>query len=161
MLHVGTVSRHARTYFHMHRFILSYLSGFLAVLFFQQTAIGLLHAAALTSIMPFDLTRIDPFGLPGFIVAAIASGLYAVVMGWLLRIEPAGPAPWIAAFMFGAIVPTAISIFILGPVQGLWPTGNILPRVAFGFATNGMWGWGALVFIRAITPSGNEDDDND
>lgn len=142
----------------MQRFILPYLSGFLAVLFFQQSTIGLLHAAGLTDVQPFDLTRIEPYGIPGFLVAAIAAGVYAVLMAWLLRVDPDMPAPWLAAFMFGGIVPTAVTIFVLGPLQGSWPTGNILPRVAFGFASNAVWGWGALVLIRAMSPRTMIDD---
>lgn len=141
----------------MQRLILPYLSGFLAVLFFQQSAVGLLHAAGLTSVLPYDLTRVVSTGLPGFIVGGIASGCYAVLMAWLLRVDPRRPAPWLAAFVFGGIVPTALSIFVVGPIQGVWPTGNILPEVAFGFATNGVWGWGTLVFIRAMSPMSADD----
>lgn len=136
----------------MQRFIVPYLSGFLAVLFFQQSTIGLLHAAGLSGALPFDLMRVDPFGLPAFIVTAIVSGIYAVLMAWLLRVDATRPAPWIAAFVFGALLPTAVSIFVVGPVQGVWPTGNILPQVSFGLATNAVWGWGALVLIRALSP---------
>ncbi|MGI4860484.1 MAG: hypothetical protein ACRYHA_26875 [Janthinobacterium lividum] len=137
----------------MQRFILPYLCGFLAVLFFQQATIGMLHAAGLSAIAPFALVRIDPFGLPEFIVDGIASGVYAVVMAWLLRVDPQRPAPWLAAFVYGGIVPTAMTIFVQGPLQGRWPTGNILPEVAFGFATNAMWGWGTLALIRAMSPA--------
>lgn len=137
----------------MQRFILPYLCGFLAVLFFQQATIGMLHAAGLTAVAPFALVRIDPFGLPEFIVAGIAAGFYAVVMAWLLRVEASRPAPWLAAFVYGGIVPTAVTIFVLGPLQGRWPTGNILPELTFGFATNAMWGWGTLALIRAMMPT--------
>jgi len=145
----------------MQRIILPYLAGFLAVLFFQQSAAGLLHAAGLSNFEAFSLTRVEPFGLPGFIVDAIASGIYAILMAWLLRIDPQRPARWMAAFVFGGIVPTAVSIFVLGPVQGIWPTGNILPQVAFGFATNAVWGWGTLVLIRALSPTLFSDSDED
>lgn len=146
----------------MQRFILPFLSGFLAVLFFQQSAIGLLHAAGLTAQTPFSLERVAPFGLPGFIVAGVVSGVYAIVMAWLLRVDSRRAAPWLAAFVYGGIVPTAVTIFVIGPLQGMWPTGNILPEVAFGFASNGLWGWGALVFIRAMSPqTGNEAFDED
>jgi hypothetical protein len=29
----------------------------------------------------------------------------------------------------------------------------MLPRLALGFASNAMWGWGALVFMRAFMAS--------
>ncbi|KKB61096.1 membrane protein [Robbsia andropogonis] len=145
----------------MQRLILPYLSGFLSVLFFQQAMIGMLHAAGLSAQMPFDLTPAPAFGVPNFLVSAIAAGVYAVVMAWVFRIEPYRPAPWIPAFVFGAIVPTALSIFVLGPVQGVWPSGNILPRVAFGAVCNGFWGWGTLIMIRAFISSAGFTDRDD
>jgi len=39
---------------------------------------------------------------------------------------------------------------VVDPLRGIWPSGNMLPRLAMGFAANAMWGWGALVFMRAF-----------
>ena len=33
----------------------------------------------------------------------------------------------------------------------------MLPRLAVGFAANAMWGWGALVFMRAFMASNEEE----
>src|SRR5258708_35663466 len=71
-------------------------------------------------------------------------------MAWVLRVSPERSAPWIPAFVFGGIVLTAAGVFVVDPLRGIWPSGNMLPRLAVGFAANAMWGWGALVFMRAF-----------
>ena len=32
--------------------------------------------------------------------------------------------------MFGGIVLTAASVFVVDPLRGIWPSGNMLPRLA-------------------------------
>jgi hypothetical protein len=52
--------------------------------------------------------------------------------------------------VFGGVALTAASVFVVDPLRGIWPSGNMLPRLTVGFAGNAMWGWGALVFMRAF-----------
>jgi hypothetical protein len=134
----------------MQKIILPFVSGFLASLFFHESTLALLHAAGLIDPTGFSTAPFMPIGLPEFIANAIWSSVWAVLMAWLLRVAPERPAPWIPAFLFGGIVLTAASVFVADPIRGIWPTGNILPRVALGFASNAVWGWGALVFMRAF-----------
>lgn len=134
----------------MQRLILPFLSGLLAVLFFQQAAIGLLHAANMGVRIAYDTAAAPPLGVPGFIQEAVIGGVWGVLMAWALRIPSRLTAPWLGATLFGAIALTAFSIFVIGPLNGVWPSGNILPRVSSGLVSNAAWGWGALVFMRAF-----------
>jgi hypothetical protein len=59
--------------------------------------------------------------------------------------------------VFGGIALTAASVFVIDPLRGIWPSGNMLPRLSVGFAANAMWGWGALVFMRAFMASEDEE----
>ena len=52
--------------------------------------------------------------------------------------------------VFGGVVLTAARVFAIDPLRGIWPSGNMLPPLAVGFAANAMWGWGTLVFLRAF-----------
>ncbi len=61
------------------------------------------------------------------------------------------------ALVFGGVVLTAASVFVVDPLRDIWPSGNMLPHLALGFASNAMWDWGALVFLRAFT-AGSEAD---
>lgn len=141
---------------YMQKFILPFVSGFLAALFFREATLGLLHAAGLIAATGFSTNPFQPLGIPEFIANAIWSGACAVLMAWLLRVGPESMAPWLPAFVFGGIVLTAARIFVVDPARGIWPSGNMLPRLAVGFAANAVWGWGALVFMRAFMRPGQE-----
>jgi hypothetical protein len=142
---------------HMQKLILPFLSGFLASLSFREATLGLLHAAQFIDAAGFSTAPFVPFGLPEFLVNAIWSALWAVPMAWLLRVSPSRPAPWVQAFVFGGLVLTAAMVFVVDPLRGIWPSGNMLPRLAEGFASNAVWGWGALVFMRAFMSETLED----
>ncbi|CAM2193273.1 hypothetical protein PXJ20_16075 [Paraburkholderia sp. A1RI_3L] len=142
----------------MQKFILPFMSGFLASLFFHESTLALLHAAGLIDATGFSTAPFVPLGLPDFLANAIWSAVWAVLMAWLLRVSPARPAPWVPAFMFGGIVLTAAAVFVVDPIRGIWPSGNMLPRLAMGFAANAMWGWGALVFMRAFMSDAGGDE---
>lgn len=141
----------------MQKLILPFVSGFLASLFFREATLALLHAAQVIDATGFSTEPFAPVGLPEFLVNAIWSALWAIPMTWLLRISPSRPAPWVQAFVFGGIVLTAAMLFVVDPLRGIWPSGNMLPRVAMGFASNAVWGWGALVFLRAFMSETSED----
>jgi hypothetical protein len=137
----------------MQKLILPFVAGFLASLFFHESTLALMHAAGLIDPTGFSTAPFLPLGLPEFIANAIWSAFWAVLMAWLLRVAPHHRAPWVPAFVFGGIVLTAASVFVVDPLRGIWPSGNMLPRLAVGFAANAMWGWGALVFMRAFMAS--------
>ncbi|HEY1607733.1 MAG TPA: hypothetical protein VGG24_00555 [Paraburkholderia sp.] len=134
----------------MQKFILPFVSGFLASLFFREATLALLHAAAVVDQGGFSTAPFAPLSVPEFLANAIWSAVWAILMAWLLRVSPQRPAPWVQAFVFGGIVLTAATVFVVDPLRGIWPAGNMLPRLAVGFASNAMWGWGALVFMRAF-----------
>ncbi|GLU34724.1 hypothetical protein WKR88_06300 [Trinickia caryophylli] len=134
----------------MQKVILPFVSGFLAALFFREATLALLHTAGLIGTGGFSTIPFAPLEVPEFVANAIWSALWAVLMAWLLRISPERAAPWVQAFVFGGIVLTAARVFLVDPLRGIWPSGNMLPRLAVGFAANAVWGWGALVFMRAF-----------
>ena len=134
----------------MQKVILPFVSGFLAALFFREATLALLHTAGLIGTGGFSTIPFAPLEVPEFVANAIWSAVWAVLMAWLLRISPERAAPWVQAFVFGGIVLTAARVFLVDPLRGIWPSGNMLPRLAVGFAANAVWGWGALVFMRAF-----------
>jgi hypothetical protein len=135
----------------MQKLILPFISGFLAVLFFREPTVALLSTAQLPSVTAYPTTPVPYAGIPEFLGFSLVGGLLGILEAWLLRVDPSRPAPWTQSLVYGAAVMTSVSIFLVGPALGLWPTGNLLPRIVFGAAVNAMWGWGALVFIRAFS----------
>lgn len=142
----------------MRRVILPFIAGFLAVLFFHEATIALLHAAELTDQVPFSTEPVAPLGVPEFVLTAFLGALWGIVLAWLLRVSPERPAPWLGSLVFGGVVLTASTLFVVDPIRGIWPSGNMFPRIAFGFAVNAMWGFGALVFMRAFMTDSDDDD---
>ncbi|MEX3526713.1 MAG: hypothetical protein VB143_04620 [Burkholderia sp.] len=142
----------------MQKVIPPFLSGFLAALFFREATLALLHAAGLIETAGFSVEPFLPLGMPDFIVNALISACWAILMAWLLRVAPERRAPWIQALVFGGIVPTAARVFAIDPLRGIWPAGNMLSPLAVGFAANAIWGWGALVFMRAFMSDDDYED---
>ncbi len=142
---------------YMQKIILPLVSGFLAALFFREATLALLHTAGLIDTTGFSTTPFAPLDIPEFVANALWGAAWAVLMAWLLRVSPERVAPWVQAFVFGGIVLTAARIFVVDPIRGIWPSGNMLPRLAIGFAANAMWGWGALVFMRAFMAESPEE----
>ena len=141
----------------MQKIILPLVSGFLAALFFHEATLALLHTAGLIDTSGFSTTPFVPLDIPEFVANALWGAAWAVLMAWLLRVSPERVAPLVQAFVFGGIVLTAARIFVVDPIRGIWPSGNMLPRLAIGFAANAMWGWGALVFMRAFMAESSEE----
>jgi hypothetical protein len=141
----------------MRQVILPFVAGFLAALFFHEATLALLHTAGLIGQIGFSTAPFAPLGIPVFVANALWSAAWAVLMAWLLRVSPKRSAPWMQACLFGGIVLTASRLFVLDPVRGIWPSGNMLPPLAVGFAANAAWGWGALVFMRAFMREGPEE----
>lgn len=134
----------------MQKILLPLVSGFLAALFFHEATLALLHAAGLIAADGFSTAPFAPLGIPEFVANALWSAVWAVLMAWLLRVSPERVAPWVQAGVFGGLVLTAARLFVVDPARGIWPSGNMLPHFAVGFAANAVWGWGALVFMRAF-----------
>jgi hypothetical protein len=140
----------------MQKVILPFVSGFLAALFFRESALALLHAAGVIEPAGFSTAAFLPLGIPEFIANALWSAIFAVLMAWLLRVSPERGAPWIGSLVFGGLVLTAVGAFIIDPARGIWPSGNMLPRLVPGLIANAIWGWGALVFMRAFMAGHSE-----
>lgn len=141
----------------MQKLILPFVSGFLAALFFREATLTLLHTAGLIEASGFSSAPFAPLGIPEFVANALWGAVWAVLMAWLLRVSPERPAPWLQACLFGALALTAARVFVLDPLRGIWPSGNMLPRLAVGFAANAVWAWGALVFMRAFMAETEEE----
>jgi hypothetical protein len=134
----------------MQKILLPLLSGFLASLFFREAALGVLHAAGLIQTAGFLTAPFAPLALPEFIAHALIGAVVAIPMAWLLRIEPARRAPWLQSMVYGALVLTAARTLVVDPLRGVWPSGSLQGLLAIGAISNALWGFGALVLMRAF-----------
>lgn len=132
------------------RLVLGFAAGFIATLVFHQIGLLVLHFAGMTSAMPYNPRPVPPFGVPQFISLAFWGGVWGII---LVMAEPlfarGAVAYWIAAIVFGAILPTLVAWLVVLPLKGL-PAGRgfHIPGVFVGPIVNGLWGLGTAVFLR-------------
>jgi hypothetical protein len=131
------------------RIILALLAGFVATLVFHQGGLALLNQFGITDRAPFNMSRTEPFGVPQVLSLAFWGGLWGIALAWFLGTHKKG---WfVRALAFGAILPTAVALFVVMPlknmpVAGGWDLQLILGAVIL----NGLWGVGAALIYRAL-----------
>jgi len=132
-----------------YRLLLGFVAAFLATLIFHQIGVELCHLIGLTPNTPYNFAAVPPFGVPQVISLAFWGGVWGFVFvlaePWFERF-PGGY--WVGAIVFGAIVPTAFSWFVVAPLKGL-PLGYgfKFPGLLVGPIVNGLWGLGTGVFL--------------
>lgn len=130
------------------RILLSFVAGFLATLVFHQLALWALHAAGIAGRGPFNMQPVRPFGVPSVISLAFWGGVWGIIMiPAIARVRGAGY--WIAAIVFGAILPTLVAAFVVAPLKGMKMP--VTPAtVATGLIVNGAWGLGTALIYRLM-----------
>jgi hypothetical protein len=133
----------------MRKHLLSFLAGFLATLLFHQPALWLLSLAGLTDRPIFVMTPVPPFGVPAVISLAFWGGVWGVVM---IPVISRTKHYWLAAALFGAILPTLVAAFVVAPLKGGKLAGGGLKLLVAGLVINAAWGLGTAAFYRWLTP---------
>ncbi len=124
----------------------AFFSGFLATLLFHQTLFGALYMAGLTPAPPFNLSPVDPLGVPAVLSLAFFGGLWGIVL-WAVISRFAAAKYWALAVLIGAIGPTAVAMLLVFPMKGIavssasWIAGLIL---------NGFWGFGTALLMKLM-----------
>jgi hypothetical protein len=130
-----------------------FVAGFLATLVFHQLVLAILRAVGLAPFGPFNINSTHPFGIPAFLSLSLWGGLWGVFFAFGARAFPRGVFYWAMAFLFGAILPSAVALLVVLPLKGLpvgggWRT-HLLLTV---FIVNGAWGVGTALFLRLFSP---------
>lgn len=133
----------------MMRIGLIFLAGFLAVPFFHQPILGILHAVGVVPFTPFNMTATQPLGIPALISASFWGGIWAIVMLKVLRWDANQAQPWIKALLFGGIALTVVALVVVFPLKGMgFDVAKLPGRFLIGFLVNAAWGVGTLLFAR-------------
>src|SRR3546814_7559639 len=72
----------------------------------------------LIPVQPFGMAPTRPFGVPEAISLAFWGGIWGLVFSWAEPKFPRGYGYWIAALLFGAILPTLVAWFVVAPKIG-------------------------------------------
>jgi hypothetical protein len=137
--------------------IVLFVAGALSVLVFQQGAGAIMNALGLAG-PPFGYAATKPMGVPQIWSLAFWGGVWGIVYGAVEQRFPRGPAYYLAAFLFGAIVPTLVLWFVVFPLRGQpmaagWNASRMIVQViqhgAFGLGIALLLKWAALAGGRA------------
>ncbi|MGA3118611.1 MAG: hypothetical protein ABSF90_29815 [Syntrophobacteraceae bacterium] len=134
------------------RSLFGFIAGFLATLIFQQLTWWVLWSVGLAPFNAFS-TAVNAFGVPEVLSHAFWGGIWGVLFAMFDRRFPARSGYWVTAFLFGAVLPSAVGLMVVGPLKGN-PMGGgwHLPRLLTAFLSNGAWGIGTGL-ILGILPS--------
>ena len=133
------------------RFLFGFIAGFLATLIFHQLALGLLWSAGVAASAPFRMAATQPFGVPAVFSLAFWGGVWGILFALTERKFPRRGGYWVAAFLFGAVLPSLVALFIVLPLKGQ-PVGGgwHAPLLLTAFLINGAWGIGTGLILRAL-----------
>jgi hypothetical protein len=132
------------------RYLFGFIAGFAATLVFQQVAWWVLWHIGLA---PFNAFSFSPntIGVPAVISHAFWGGLWGNLFSTLDFRFPSRFGYWITAFLFGAVLPSAVGLLIVVPLKG-GPMGGgwHLPRMLTSLLSNGAWGIGTGLILRSM-----------
>jgi hypothetical protein len=133
------------------RLLFGFIAGFLATLIFHQLALALLWSVGVAPFRPFPLAATRPFGVPAVISLAFWGGVWGIVFAMIDDRLPRGAGYWIAAFLFGAILPSLVALLVVAPLKGAPVGGGWQPPLLLtAFLINGAWGIGTALILRAL-----------
>src|SRR2546428_6215825 len=135
-------------------YVKAFIAGFISTLVFHQGVLALLHLAGVVSRAPYDLGRVPPLGVPAVISLACWGGVWGAAIWPLLR-NAAGRTYWFRALLTGAVLPSAVALFIVLPLKAMPVAGGWDPRIIMrALILNGAWGLGVALFIRLLARIG-------
>jgi hypothetical protein len=132
--------------------LFGFLAGFLATLIFHQLALVLLWSMGVAPSGPFPMAPTRPFGVPAVFSLAFWGGVWGILFALIHGRFPPGGAYWVAAFLFGAILPSLVALMVVLPLKGRPMGGGWHPPVLLtAFLINGVWGIGTGLILKLLT----------
>ena len=131
------------------RILLGFVAGFIATLVFHQGGLALMNQLGLTERAPFNMSATPPFGVPAVFSTAFWGGVWGILLVWFLGTRKTA---WhLRAFIFGALLPTAVAFFVVAPLKGNPIASGGAPTLILGaIVLNGLWGFGTALIFRLL-----------
>ena len=130
--------------------IKAFIAGFIGTLVFHQGLLGLLYLGGISPRAPFNLEAVAPTGIPSVVSLAFWGGVWAIALLPLLR-RFRGAKWWVAWLVAGALLPSAVALFIVFPLKGMAMAGGWDPKLIVGaLLLNGGWGIGTALVLRML-----------
>lgn len=128
-----------------------FIAGFCATLIFHQLTLLILWGVGLAPFAPFSMAATRPLGVPAVVSLAFWGGLWGIALTLVEGRFPRNRNYWTAAFLFGAILPTAAALLVVLPLKGR-PLGGgwHLNLLVTAVLINGAWGIGTGLILRSL-----------
>jgi hypothetical protein len=128
---------------------MGFVAGLLATLIFHQLTLALLWVAGVAPFPPFQMAATPPFGVPAVFSLAFWGGVWGILYALVDGRFPRGVGYWVSAFLFGAILPSAVALLVVLPLKGRpvgggWHASLLLTA----FLVNGAWGIGTGLILK-------------
>ncbi|MCC5600983.1 hypothetical protein [Nostoc favosum] len=134
------------------RFALAFIAGFVSVLLFHQGVLALLHAVNFAPRAPYATAPTQPFGIPQIWSSAFWGGIWGLIWVAIAPRFRHDKSYWLAALIFGAIVPTLVAWFVVAPLKGQPIAGGWkLVGIVTGLLVNGAWGVGTAGLLKLFS----------
>lgn len=128
-----------------------FVAGFLGTLVFHQLMLAFLRGigVAPAPFLPYSWTATEPFGIPAVLSLSFWGGLWGIIFVLIHGSFPPGAGYWVTAFVFGAILPSAIALLVVMPIKGR-PMGGgwHASLLVTALLVNGAWGVGTGVYLK-------------
>jgi hypothetical protein len=132
--------------------LFGFIAGFLAALIFHQLALALLWSTGVAPFGPFPMAPTQPFGVPAVFSLAFWGGVWGILFAQIQGGFPRGGGYWVAAFLFGAILPSLVALMVVLPIKGRPMGGGWHPPLLLtAFLINGVWGIGTGFILKLLT----------
>jgi hypothetical protein len=83
---------------------------------------------------------------------AFWGGVWGILLAFFERKFPSGSGYWLAAFLFGALLPSMVALLVVLPLKGRPMGGGWgLPLLSTAFLINGAWGVGTVIILRLLS----------
>src|SRR5206468_4975920 len=136
-------SRHGRA---LVPHVRAFIAGFASTLVFHQGVLTLFWLSGVFPRAPYDMAPAPPLGVPAVISLACWGGVWGMAIWPLLR-NGAGRTYWFRALLIGAVLPSAVALFIVFPLKAMPVAGGWDPRIIIrALILNGAWGLGVALF---------------
>ena len=133
------------------KLLFGFLAGFLATLIFHQLTLVLLWSIGFAPFGPFSMAATKPFGVPAVFSLSFWGGIWGMV---LVLIQGGFPKKgyWLFVFLFGAILPSLVALFLVLPLKGRPMGGGGHPALLLtALLINGAWGIGTVLIFKLLS----------
>ena len=135
---------------HVTRYVSGFVAGFIATPIFQQGTWWVLWCAGLAPFNAYSMA-VNAFGVPEVLSHAFWGGTWGVLFSVFDRRFPDRSGYWAVAFLFGAVLPSAVGLLVVMPLKGNQMGGGWhWPRLLTAFLANGAWGIGTGLILKIV-----------